>query len=187
MIAEDHRWKALRGGETEAFTELYKAYYQFLFSLGYRACGNKDLAKDCIHELFLEIWNGHGNLPEVHHVGYYLKTILQRKLAREFQKKTCASFDEHSEKAIKDFELSYEDLLIQLQSKEEMQEKVRKAILQLSPKQLDIIRMKFFEDRTYDEIAAITAVSSRTIYNQVYKALHTLRNCLRILLLLLLK
>lgn len=145
------------------------------------------MAKDCIHELFLEIWNGHRNLPEVQHVGYYLKTILQRKLAREMQRNPCSSFDDHSENANKDVELSYEDLLIQLQSKEEMKEKVRKAILQLSPKQLEIIRLKFFEDRTYDEIAAITAVTPRTVYNQVYQALHTLRNCLKILLLLLLK
>jgi RNA polymerase sigma-70 factor (ECF subfamily) len=185
MPPEDQRWKALRAGEIEAFTELYKAYYQFLFSHGYRGCGNKDLAKDCIHELFLEIWNNHSNLPQVYHVGYYLRTILQRKLAREIQKSPGSSFDEHSEKEVRDFQLSYEDLLIQLQSKEEMKEKVRKAILQLSPRQLEIIRMKFFEDKTYDEIAAITAVSPRTIYNQVYRALHTLRNCLKILMLLL--
>jgi RNA polymerase sigma factor (sigma-70 family) len=181
MLAEDQLWKSLRAGEIEAFKEMYKAYYQFLFARGYRASGNKELAKDCIHELFLEIWNNHRNLPEVYHIGYYLKTILHRKLAREIQKNNSYSFDEYREKEVNDFQSSYEDLLVQLQSKEEMNEKIRRAILNLSPRQLEIVRMKFFEDKTYDEIAAITAATPRTIYNQMYKALQTLRNCLKML------
>lgn len=183
MLAEDQLWKALRAGDIEAFKEMYKAYYQFLFACGYRACGDKELAKDCIHELFLEIWNNQRNLPEVYHIGYYLKTILHRKLAREIQKNNASAFDEYREKEVKDFQSSYEDLLVQLQSKEEIKEKVRKAILNLSPRQLEIIRMKFFEDKTYDEIADITEATPRTIYNQMYKALQTLRSCLKLLFL----
>jgi DNA-directed RNA polymerase specialized sigma24 family protein len=40
--------------------------------------------------------------------------------------------------------------------------------------------MKFFEDKSYEEIAAITSTAPRTIYNQVYEALKTLRKHLRL-------
>jgi len=80
---EDQLWDAIRDNDKEAFTMLYKAYYQLLFAEGFRTCGNKDLVKDCIHELFLEIWYNRHKLPPVQHVGAYLKTYLRRKIQRE--------------------------------------------------------------------------------------------------------
>ena len=181
MVKETPLWKALRTGELSAFTDVYKAYYQFLFSYAYRHCGDKNLSKDCIHELFLELWKNRMSLPEVQHIGYYLRSILQRKLVRELRKNSSIiPENEFEEREGGVFQSSYEELVVQLQSKEEMKEKVRRALLQLTPRQLVIIRMKFFEDKTYDEIAATTSVTPRTIYNQVYMALKTLREHLRI-------
>lgn len=183
MVKETLLWKALRTGNLDAFTDVYKAYYQFLFSYAIRLCGNKDLSKDCIHELFLELWRDRTRLPEVQHIGAYLRTILQRKLTREIRKNSSAfPGSDYEEREGDAFQCSYEDLMVQLQSKEEMKEKVRRALIRLSPRQLEIIRMKFFEDKTYDEIAAATSVAPRTIYNQVYTALKTLRDHLRLLL-----
>ena len=175
---EDQLWKAIRHEDKEAFTEMYKTYYQFLFSYGMRISGHKDLTKDTIHELFLEIWKKRNQLPEVEHIGYYLKTILKRKITREIPKEQAHRQDHREESQLNRVEYSYEELLIQSQSKEEMQAKVRTAILSLSKKQMEVIRMKFFDNKSYDEIASLTATTPRTIYNQVYESLRILRKCL---------
>ncbi len=70
---------------------------------------------------------------------------------------------------------SYEDLLIQLQTTAEVKDKVEKAMSQLSRRQMEIIRMKFYEDMSYEQIAATGTASPRTIYNQVYESLKVLR------------
>ena len=178
---EDQLWDAIRDNDKEAFTTLYKAHYQLLFAEGFRTCGNKDLVKDCIHELFLEIWYNRHKLPPVQHVGAYLKTYLRRKIQREAGKLQHYAVAD-METRITETERPYEELLILMQSKKEMADKVRAAMQQLSQRQIEIIRMKFFENKSYEEISALTTTTPRTIYNQVYDSLKILRKCLRVVL-----
>jgi RNA polymerase sigma-70 factor (ECF subfamily) len=161
---------------------MYKAYYQFLFSIGFRICADKDLTKDCIHDMFLEIWHNRENLPQVQHVGFYLKTYLRRKISKEVPRLKNIRQAGTSDSEINDIQYSYEDILIALQSQDEMKEKVKVAIQKLTKSQLEVIRMKFFDDKSYLEIATYKATTARTIYNQVYQALKTLRQYLKILL-----
>lgn len=171
-------WKAIRKSDEHAFTEMYKAYYQFLFVHGFRTCANKELTKDCIHESFLEIWNHRAGLPEVQHVGAYLKSIVHRKILKEMPKEIgrfAINMDGNEGKAV---EFSYEELLILLQSKEEVKAKINTAFQHLSPKQAEIIKMKFFDNKSYTEIAAINDTTPRTVYNQVYESLKVLRKFL---------
>lgn len=174
---EDLLWERLRNNEKNAFTEMYKAYYQFLFSIGFRLCGDMDLTKDCIHDMFLELWNNRDRLPPVEHVGFYLKTYLSRKISSKIPKlkSTLIAEQEHPEN-----QHSYEDLLIALQSEAEMKDKVKRAFLKLTRSQLEVIRMKFFQDKSYQEIAKHKSTTARTIYNQVYQSLKILREHLKI-------
>jgi RNA polymerase sigma-70 factor (ECF subfamily) len=176
---EDKLWNAIRNSDQQAFTEIYKAYYQFLFAYGIRLNGSKDLVKDAIHELFLEVWRRRTELPEVRHVGFYLRTILRRKIINAVPHGRL--IEEFPAQHPAGVENSYEELLIRLQATEEMKEKVRKALLSLTQKQKEVIRMKFFDDKTYEEIAALTSTTPRTVYNQVYESLKTLRKYLSLL------
>lgn len=179
-MVEDLLWRAIRNNDLEAFTEMYKSYYQFLFAYGMRVNGDKHLVKDSIHELFLEVWKGRATLPEVAHIGSYLRTILRRKIIKAVPQHQWRSLEEDSggPEAV---EYSYEERLVSLQSDEEMKQKVQKAIHSLSKKQLEVIRMKFFDEKSYAEIAEFTATTPRTVYNQVYEALKILRKYLGLL------
>lgn len=175
MYAEDPLWSDIRNGNVTAFTNLYKAYYQFLFSYGFKVSGNKDMTKDWIHEIFLELWNRHEQLPAVEHVGFYLKTWLKRKIMRGLPREQMAAIRamEASDNLYSGH--SYEELLVQLQTSREVKQQVEKAMTQLSPRQLEVIRMKFFEEMSYEQIAAATHAAPRTVYNQVYESLKALR------------
>jgi RNA polymerase sigma factor (sigma-70 family) len=178
-MVEDQLWSAIRDNDKDAFTAMYKAYYQLLFAEGFRNCADKDLVKDCIHELFLELWHNRSKLPPVQHVGAYLRTYLKRKIRREVERSPRHYAVEDMETRVKEMEYPYEELLIRLQSKHEMVEKVRMALSRLSPRQVEIIRMKFFENRSYEEISTLTTTTPRTIYNQVYDSLKILRKYLK--------
>ena len=67
---------------------------------------------------------------------------------------------------------------------EELKEKVQRAIHQLSKREFEIIRMKFFENKSYEEISQLTTTAPRTIYNHVYNALKILRKSLNAVLML---
>lgn len=179
---EDQLWKAIRNNDKEAFTTVYKAYYQFLFTDGFRTCANKDLIKDCIHELFLEVWHNRASLKPVQHIGAYLKTYLRRKIQKEILKLQQLYTGDITEADLQDVEYSYEDMLIRLQSRTEMAERVKAAMQQLSQRQIAIIKMRFFDNKSYDEIAALTTTTPRTVYNHVYDSLKILRRCLKFIL-----
>jgi RNA polymerase sigma-70 factor (ECF subfamily) len=181
---EDLLWNAIRKNDDNAFAEMYRAYYQFLFVYGFRICSDKELTKDCIHESFLGIWNNRAALPEVQHIGSYLKTIVRRNILKEIPKKIRQDGGEIGDDKLQGIEHSYEDLLILLQSNDELKIKIQRAFQHLSPKQLEVIKMKFFEDRSYAEIAAIHSTTPRTVYNQVYESLKILRKSLIISLIL---
>jgi RNA polymerase sigma-70 factor (ECF subfamily) len=78
--------------------------------------------------------------------------------------------------------LPYEDLLIAFQQSEEKKIELKAALKKLTKKQLEIIKLRFFDNLSYAEIALQTSLSQRTVYNLVYEAIRHLRVCLRLLL-----
>ena len=171
-----NQWGSMAGGDRNAFLALYKSHYQALFSYGITLTADRELTKDCLQELFLEIWHKQSSLnKEIKNVRSYLFTWLRRKIFRELvllSGKTC------TDEMIGSFatkELSYEELLIAFQQSEEEKEQLTDALKKLTKKQLEIIRMKFFENLSYAEIAAKTSLAPRTVYNLIYEAIRHLR------------
>ena len=170
-------WHQLRQGEEEAFMKMYDHYYQVLFTFGCRVNPDKEMVKDCIHELFCELWEKRFTLPEVSQEKSYLFTYLKRKIVRTWQAAQKAANLQIA--GLPDIEYSYESMLIQSQSDEESRIRVQNLLRRISPAQLQIIEYKFFEMMSYEEIAIRMDLSPRTVYNQVYEALKTMRSHLR--------
>ena len=62
---------------------------------------------------------------------------------------------------------------------EEFRSNLSIALKALSPKQIELIRLKFFENLSYKEIADISSQSIKTSYNTIYDAIKILRLKLR--------
>lgn len=181
---ERQYWNKIRGGDDKAFMDMYDAYYPSLFIFGCRINPNKEIIKDAIHELFCEVWENRTTLPEVLREKSYLFTYLKRKILKELQ---SAQKSSDLEKTLPiENALSYEELLIRSQTNAENQIKLQQLLDRISPAQLEIIRYKFFEQLSYEEIAIRMGLQPRTVYNQVYEALKTMRSHLKILLMLVL-
>ena len=174
-------WGRMVGGDKEAFINLYKSQYQALFCYGFSIALDRELTKDCIQELFLEIWNTRSSLnKEVKNVRSYLFTWLRRKITHEF---AHVEKGNQSGQYLEDFtatQASYEELLIAFQQSEEKKEVLRAALKKLTKKQLEIIRLKFFENLSYRAIAMQTSLTPRTVYNLIYEALKHLRETMRL-------
>ena len=168
-------------GDTDAFLTIYECHYQALFSYGFSLTANTELTKDCIQDLFLEIWKQRNTInKDVANVRAYLFTWLRRKLYKELAR---LEGEKDSDEWIKSFDqntLSYEALLVAFQLSEEKKENLREALKKLTKKQLEIIRLKFFENLSYAEIAARTSLKQRTIYNLIYEALRQLRETMQL-------
>jgi len=164
--------------------QLYDFHYQSLFTFGCRINADKEIVKDCIHEVFCELWENRFDLPEVKQEKSYLFTYLKRKILKTWQDAQKATDTGLS--ILEQTELSYEAILINTQADEESKIRLQQLLRRISPLQLKIIEYKYFEMLNYDEIALRMNLSPRTVYNQVYEALKTMRKHLKLIMNLLL-
>lgn len=176
----ENNWKIMQEGCKIAFLNIYKDNYNILFSYGFSLTGDKELTKDCIQEMFLEIWNTRVSInKDVQNVHSYLCTWLRRKISRIQSRILKDKASESFSGLVEYNELSYEDLLIAFQETEEKKQNLARALSHLTKKQLEIIRLKFFENLSYAEIADRTALTTRTVYNTIYLTILRLREDIR--------
>jgi len=170
-------WRSMTEGDKGAFLLLYKTYYQALFCYGFSLSVDRELTKDCVQELFVEIWSTRSSLNrDVKNVRSYLFTWLRRKITRELSRLTkekLRDFDEATE-ASGAIQASYEELLIAFQQSDEKKEQLRLALAKLTRKQLEIIKLKFFENLSYPAIAEKKSLTPRTVYNTIYESIRQL-------------
>jgi len=153
--------------------EIYDLSFGYLYTQGFIFCGDKNLTKDAIQELFLELCEKPHLVEEIKNPQAYLLISLKRKILKSKKKNQLATtnlnLSEESE------ELSYEELLIRSHDNTELQLNIQKALDSLSPTQQKVLRLRFYKGLSYEEIATATNTSKRTVYNQVYEAIRRIR------------
>src|SRR5664279_4262823 len=162
---EINYWCNIIDGDKEAFLLFYHKYYRALFCYGYSLSADREFTKDCIQELFLDIWNTRSTLnKDVENIQSYLFTWLRRKISRKQIRLSKDRDYQHSVEGIQGREFCYEELLIAFQLTEEKKEQLKRALETLTKKQLEIIRLKFFENLSYSQISAKTSLTTRSVY-----------------------
>jgi len=166
-------WNQIIQGDEKAFHQLFEKQYRSLMRFGLGIRMDKELVKDMIQEVFLEIWKKHKSLPQVENLDAYLKQILKRKIFKLVKKENRINSKdiplEHDQVN------SYEAFLIQKETNLQVQSKLSKALKNLTPKQKEIIELRFFKGLSYEDIAEKTSTQKRTIYNQVHSAISILK------------
>ncbi len=172
---ENNFWDYMLKGDKNAFLTIYNNFYNALFKYGFSLTADRELTKDCIQEMFLEIWHTRATVSSgILNVRAYLFTWLRRKISRTIALKA-------REKTVYETDISnyseapYEELLIAFQADEIKKERLARALENLTKKQKSIIRMKFFDNLSYEDIALKTSLTTRTVYNTIYEALRHLR------------
>ncbi len=176
-------WQQLKQGDEHAVSEMMQYYYADLYQYSLKIAGDADLSKDCIQEVFMEIWTKREKLSDVNYIKPYLFKSLRRRIVYH---KTQKKKELDNLEADFDVVFSQEDFLIHEQNTKERQEKLVKALNQLSKRQREAIYLKFYEGLSYEEIAEIMGITYQPLYNLIYKSLKLLREYLSACSLLLL-
>ena len=177
-------WAKIRKGETQALGDLYDQYIDFLFPYGITLCGDKTLVMDAVHDLFVDLYKYRKKLADKPQVKYYLLKSLKRKIYKKSGKKSAA-FDTMEESRLIHlnlFEASVEKNIIDLENDVDQKQRVSRALEGLPKKQKKAVYLKFYEGKSYEEIAGLMNVSIPTSRTLIYRSLLTLRKILSVLL-----
>ena len=172
----EESWELLRNGDENALLALYNDHYLGLINFGIKVTGDRAFTNDCITQLLIELWDKRATLPDVENVRSYLLTSLKHKIFFETKGKQIRDSKLTAIQAFENGEeLPYEELLIQLQTNEGLKKKLNNAFTKLTPRQKQLLRMKFFDDADYDEIAHVCNITKRTAYNIIHDSLKVLK------------
>lgn len=180
IISNETLWNRLRESHKKAIEDLYRLNYQVLFSYAFKICRDKELSKDCVQKLFIQLWEKRENLSRVSKVRPYLLQSIWHILIKELKKANKnLSLDENSHYEI-DVVFSRESVLVNNQSKMDKKELLKSAIKKLSAREREIIFMQYYEGLTIDEIQQITELKYQSIKNLTYRAMVSLRESFKL-------
>lgn len=175
---EDYeQWSAFRAGNDAAFGEIARRYYRSLFSYGIKFSKDREFVKDCIQDLFLELWAKRETLGDTSFVKFYLLKSLRRKIHRESARRNwLADEDEMDFDAESTGEISIEQKIIEIETNEELLKDLNQQIILLTRRQQEIIYLRFFENLDNESIAQVMSISKQAVANLLYRTIHELKD-----------
>ena len=171
-------WNRFRQHDEQAFDELASRRYRLLFNYATKFTKDTELIKDCIQDLFLELWYRRTRLTDTSFVTVYLICALRNNLLRKLKLNnrvddsadiavSCEAFTDN---------LTVETMLISSESMSQKEREIRNAINRLPARQQEVIFLKFYEGLSNDEIAKVMGIERQTVSNFIYRAIGQLKN-----------
>ncbi|MEO0468787.1 MAG: RNA polymerase sigma factor [Bacteroidota bacterium] len=175
--------RRLAEGDRAALLTIYDRYYEELFCYGMRIVSDNQTVREGIQELFLAVWEGRNRMQNVQQIKPYLLRLLRNKLYDQLK---MFPFDNLTEKEEHLSSQPYEQSLIQTEEGYAKKARIEAAFTALSPRQREMIHLRFSEGFSYEEIAEITRLSYQSIRNLVSQGLQRMRKVFSVVLQLML-
>ena len=78
-------WKRFRLGDRFAFSEIYEEFADVLFAYGIKITNDRELVKDCIQDLFYNIYRYNIKLQRPEYLEFYLFRSLKNDIVRKMK------------------------------------------------------------------------------------------------------
>ena len=164
----------LKNGDEKSFNILYGKYYPVLFSFSVKYLKSKEDAEEIVQNLFFKIWERRGDLNEELNFKSYLFQIAVNDIYNKFKKRVHEKkYHDYIKEvqgnpeyiAISDNRFDFQDIL----------DWVKKLIDNFPPQRKQIFTLNKIDGFSNSEIAEKLNVSVRSIENQVFRGVKSLR------------
>ncbi len=175
-LGKEEAWNRFISGEHAYFENIFKNYYKSMYGYGLKLCSQHEVVKDCIQELFRNIWERRDELDHIESPRVYLFVSLRRKILLTVKKQRRQS--EGLGKAIDENANIYfgqEEIIIRNEVKFQQKKKLQEALNQLSNRQKEVIYLHFYNGMSYGEIENILSINRQSVRNHMYRAMESLR------------
>lgn len=170
-------WKAFKSGDEAAFVFIYEEYFELLINYCYQFTQNEDLIKDCVQDLFIFIRNKRESVSVTDNIRLYLLKSCRNRLMSYLKK----DFTHKSMDAVKGNLFvpmpSTEENIVNLQTRELREKRLRMSIEKLSFKEREIIYYFYYQNMDYQSIAELLGYEHvKSARSLLYKALGKLKD-----------
>lgn len=166
---------SFQSGDMSAFSRLYDLHVNILFNYGCRLTTDKELLKDCIHDVFVKLYIKKSELGCIDNLKSYLFISLKNKICDEIRKRiyvSDAAVEDLNPVSSDDVENNY--LYAERESMNNYM--VNKLLNQLSPRQRKALTLYYLEERKYEDICEIMDMNYQSVRNLMHRGLLKLRS-----------
>lgn len=170
---EQEIWSNFKEGCEASFLLLYRKHASVMYRYGCKLSKDRDLVKDCLQQVFFNIWKGRENLGNPANIKNYLLKALRFEIIKKSDKKNSLESlpDNYHFLTIS----SYESELIDLQTDEINQKRVGALLAQLPARQREVIFLKYYMNLSAKEISVVMGLEQESVYKLTYKAIDKLQ------------
>lgn len=169
-------WKRFRLGDRFAFSEIYEEFADVLFAYGIKITSDRELVKDCIQDLFYNIYRYNIKLQQPEYLEFYLFRSLKNDLIRKIKNKNQQSSLTDENVVLFDLKFLAEQGNQEPETDELRIEALRKILQTISPQKREMLFLKFSTGLNYAEIGEIVGMKADAVKKQVYRTLDDLRD-----------
>lgn len=159
-------------GDESAFSQLFHAYRNKLYSYILNISGSKEMAEDAVHDVFLKLWTSREKLTEIQNLNAYIYRMAHnharnglKRMAKETLIIAELSTGIHYESSDPNDKLLRKEVL----------QFIHDAVDKLTPQQREVFKMSREEGLKQEEIAKRLGISVFTVKRHLTDALQSLR------------
>ncbi len=173
LPTDQQLWQAFKQGDKEAYAQIYHLQIRGMFHYGMSIGQDRDLVKDCIHDLFYYLWEHRPGLGETDNIRRYLYTALRREIIVQLKRTSQSATPALPTYAA--FTPAFETEWIEQQTTQRNCAQLREAIRALPRRQQEAVFFKYYQEMDGSEIAEVMHIHRRAVYKLLGKAIRNLR------------
>ncbi len=156
-----------------SFEQLYKSLYSELYPYSLKLSDDAGIAEDAIQDTFLYIWSHKRNIGKIYAVkAYFFRAVRNNCLLLIKRRKKISSMESVEDQL--NLKIEPEELKLKDYGKE-LKENIRLSLAVLSPRQREILYLKYYNNLEYEMISEVLEINYQSVINHVYKAIKKLR------------
>lgn len=169
------RFELFLKGDDDAYAWLYNHYVRDLLSYGMGLGYRRDVLRDAIQDVFLNLLQNRDSLKEVSNIKFFLLRSLKNRLiniARD--KKHAVNIDDHEDQY--SVRVTVLDQMIEDEKKSNIEKKIEGMLNKLSSRQKEAIYLRFIHELEYSEIGTILNMQAPSVRNLVARGIAKMRS-----------
>lgn len=159
-----------------AFREIYEEFIDALFSYGCKITRDRELVKDCIQDIFIDLQRLQPNLNHPEYIEFYLFKSLKNCILQRFKENKKMESLPIEEMVVFDLKFNIEQDAFDLESDRLRTEKLKGILQTIDPQKRELLFLKFSTGLNYVEIGQMLGLNPDTVKKQVYRTLDHLRS-----------
>ena len=160
-------------GDRQAFTLLYRRYWEDLFVTAAKALRRKEEAADVVQDVFLSLWDRRNDLRLQGSLSAYLHTSVRYTCIHYIEKNiTRRDYLVQLAEVVRSSASKNAEIKLQLR---EMEQTVNRTVAKMPAKMREVYKLSRQEHLSYKEISDSMSISVETVKKHIQHALRLIR------------